>query len=131
MREHALLRRPAHDQPLALDAALERAEPTFCGSGGEVWPDNPHERSAGERVPVGKLLELRRVQDAGAPEGDVDDGAGGLRVEPGEAGEVFGQEMSGRPGRRRYQWAERQRVREQGQSVRFHLHEGVAYDRLS
>ena len=58
VREHALLRRPANDQPLALDAALERVKPTFYGSGGEIWPDDPQERLAREREPVGKLLEL-------------------------------------------------------------------------
>ena len=82
------------DQTLALDAALERVEPTFGGSGGEVWPDNPHERSAGEREPVSKLLELRRVQEAGAPEGHVDDGAVGPRVQPFEAPRVLRQEVA-------------------------------------
>jgi len=73
VREHALLGRPADDEPRAGDAAPELVEPAPADTVGEVRPDHPQERPPGEFQPVGELLEPFRVEHREAPERHVDD----------------------------------------------------------
>uniref|UniRef100_J3LSZ5 Uncharacterized protein n=1 Tax=Oryza brachyantha TaxID=4533 RepID=J3LSZ5_ORYBR len=95
VREHALLRSPADDHPLADYTAPELLQPSLADAVGEVLPDHPQEWPAGEHHPVGELLDPRHVEDGEAPERHVDDGASFLLVEPRQARLVLRPEMAG------------------------------------